>query len=440
MISNSPFFRDLYETPEIDDSSNDEFDGIHDFGNEDENIDDIEEDDNDNEYQNDYGEYSAKSSMEFQKMPEEQDFQWLLQSIRQLCLDSNHPEKFTDMRNELKKRGFIPENTSICPLPKKKKRPDLVRVASPFSQFYNPIENIGEGGYGKVMKIQNLIDKQYYALKVIKLDKSEGKMAFSEVQCLAHIHSPRIVRYHNAWIEGSEQSSQYRFYIQMEFVEGQSLANFLANQSGKIDIKEIHRILIELVLALNDIHSAGVVHRDFRPSNVMVRLDGSIVVIDFGISSVRRLSTCLGSCDQKRGRLSPIIQVPKRVGSLNIRPFDQKMIQEAEEPETTVKKVGTAIYSSPQQLNGRKSTIGDDIYSMGIMMFEILSQFKTQMEKAKMIQNLRNFQELPSSFTKTYPQESEMILKMVSKEREKRPNTVNILQSELFQMWMREQQ
>lgn len=76
---------------------------------------------------------------------------------------------------------------------------------------------------------------------------------------------------------------------------------------------------------------------------------------------------------------------------------------------------------------------------MGIMMFEMLSQFKTQMEKAKMIQNLRNFQELPIAFKQSYPQESEMILKMVSKEREKRPNTVNILQSDLFQMWMKEQ-
>lgn len=437
MISNSPFFRDLYEIPEVDDSSDDEFNNLYRFENEDENMDEMEEDENDSEEQSDYGDYSIKKSMEFQKTPDDQDFQWLLQSIRKLC--SDQPEKYEEMRNELIKRGFIPENTNTSPIPKKKKRPDLVRVASPFSQFYNPIENIGEGGYGKVMKIQNLIDKQYYALKVIKLDKNEVKMAFSEVQCLAHIHSPRIVRYHNAWIEGNEQSSSYKFYIQMEFVEGQSLANFLSTQSGNIDIKEIHRLLVELVLALNDIHSAGVVHRDFRPSNVMIRLDGSIVVIDFGISSVRRLSTCLGSCDQKRGRLSPIVQIPKRVGSLNIRPFDQKMIQEAEEPESTVKKVGTAIYSSPQQLNGRKSTIGDDIYSMGIMMFEILSQFKTQMEKAKMIQNLRNYQELPSSFKLNYPQESEMILKMVSKEREKRPNTVNILQSDLFQMWMKEQ-
>lgn len=440
MISNSPFFRDLYESPEVDDSSNDGFGEMNGFENEDENFDENEEDENDSEEINDFCDYSAKKSMEFQKTPEDSDYQWLLQSIKKLCSDSNQPEKYTEMRSELIKRGFIPEGSaSTSPFQKKKKRPDLVRVASPFSQFYNPIENIGEGGYGKVMKIQNLIDKQYYALKVIKLSKSEVKMAFSEVQCLAHIHSSRIVRYHNAWIEGNEQSSQYKFYIQMEFVEGQSLSNFLATQSGKIDIKEIHRLLVELVLALNDIHSAGVVHRDFRPSNVMIRLDGSIVVIDFGISSVRRLSSCLGSCDQKRGRLSPIIQVPKRVGSLNIRPFDQKMIQEAEEPETTVKKVGTAIYSSPQQLNGRKSTIGDDIYSMGIMMFEILSQFKTQMEKAKSIQNLRNFQELPSSFKQNYPQESEMILKMINKEREKRPNTVNILQSDLFQTWMKEQ-
>ncbi|KAK8887361.1 Eukaryotic translation initiation factor 2-alpha kinase [Tritrichomonas musculus] len=434
MLSHSPFFRDIDETPEVDDEFDD--DDMKSYENENEQFDDFEEDENDDDNQFDYSQFGFKKSTDFSKTPDEQDYQWLLQSIHQLCIDSNQPEKFSDMRDEMISRGLVPEISSSPLLPKKKKRPELTRVASPFSQFYNPIENIGEGGYGKVMKIQNLIDKQYYALKVVKVEKNEVKMAFGEVQCLAHIHSPRIVRYYNAWIEGSEQSDHYKFYIQMEFVEGQSLANFLTNHAGKIDIKEIHRLLFELVLALNDIHSAGVVHRDFRPSNVMVRLDGSIVVIDFGISSARRI---LGSSKSKCGRLSPIVQVPKRVGSLNIRPFDQKMIQEAEEPESTVKKVGTAIYSSPQQLNGRKSTIGDDIYSMGIMMFEMLSQFKTQMEKAKMIQNLRNFQELPIAFKQSYPQESEMILKMVSKEREKRPNTVNILQSDLFQMWMKEQ-
>ncbi|OHT12938.1 AGC family protein kinase [Tritrichomonas foetus] len=311
----------------------------------------------------------------------------------------------------------------------------MIRTGSPFSQFYHTIGNLGEGGYGKVMKIQNLIDRQFYALKVIRIDRSEVKMAFREVQCLAHLQSPRLVRYFNAWIEGSENSHHLSFYIQTEFVEGQSLANFLSSHSSsKIDEKVIHHLLIELTLALNDIHSAGVVHRDFRPSNVMLRPNGSIVVIDFGISSVRRVLR-----NQTPDIFPPVIQIPKRVGSLNIRPFDQIMIREAETPDTTIKKVGTPIYSSPQQLNGHKSTPGDDIYSLGIIMFEMLGQFRTDMEKAKMVKNLRNFNEVPASFKTDYPEETEMILKMIDKERGKRLSTVDILESDLFQRWMHEQ-
>lgn len=440
MFADSPFFQDLSDPPSFgndnddDDAPEIDIDDMLGYPNH-TNFEMDDQEDEDIPQQ-----IGFKPIPEYQVTPTTEDYNWLLHSIQQLCIDANKPEQFSKMVDQMNQRGLIPKESvhnSFCPVPKKKKSKNgqPVRVASPFSQFYNTLENVGEGGYGKVMKIQNLIDKQYYALKVIKLDKNEVKMAFSEVQCLAHLQSPRVVRYYNAWIEENDQTSTYLFYIQMEFVEGQSLAEFLNDNAGNISIEIIHQILIELVLALNDLHSAGVVHRDFRPSNVMLRQNGSICVIDFGISSVRRV---LKPRSQMPSRFPSAVQIPKRIGSLTIRPFEEKIIQEAGQSTSTIKRVGTPIYSSPQQLNGRSSTNGDDIYSMGIIMFEMLSQFQTQMEKVKMIQKLRNSNELPETFIRTYPDESQMILKMIDNERDKRPSAADILHSDLFQRWVEE--
>ena len=431
----SPFLCDIQERNNINFGSNDEIEiddedeDIDDFFNDDLNFPD--DDDND-DFLNDILFESKNNDDNFHQNPNHDDYQWLLNMIKNLCDRAGSPNEFSSIYYQLQQRKIIPDaeaNSSFHQNYNRKQ--SIARTGSPFSQFYDVIDNIGEGGYGKVMKIMNLIDKQYYALKVIKIDRSEVKMALREVQALAHLQSPRLVRYYNSWIEGNENSHHLSFYIQTEYVDGQSLSNLLRENAGHITLKNIYHILTELAFALNDIHKAGIVHRDFRPSNVMIRPDGSIVVIDFGISSVRYLLR-----NTTPDVSPPKVQIPQRVGSLTIRPFDQVMIREAAAPDTTIKKVGTPIYSSPSQLSGRKSFKSDDIYSLGIIIFEVFSQFKTDMEKIKLIRDLRSRQKLPDDFVSKYPEESELIIKMVDPLRENRPNIRKIIESEIFKKWL----
>lgn len=350
--------------------------------------------------------------------PTQDDYDWLLDTIRRLCDDSSDPGQYNDIYDEIIRRGIIPTG-SVDGLPP--------RFGSPFPQVYTTLETAGEGGYGKVLKIQNLIDKQIYALKIIELDRREISSAVREIQCLAHLKSPNVVRYYSSWVEEKNENTLL-LHIQTEFIEGESLATVL-DSGKKLEDEDIHRILWQIISATSEIHEAGIVHRDLRPANIMFREDGSLVIIDFGIASVSK------SRFSSIPRPPPCVYEQKRVGSLTMRPLDRFCLQEAVRDCDTIRSVGTPMYSSPRQLTGVKSTTADDIYSFGIMMFELLSRFKTRMEKSKAVQALRVNGVVSDEFREKYPAETELILRMLSVRAKSRPSATEIMNTELFRSY-----
>ncbi|OHT15752.1 AGC family protein kinase [Tritrichomonas foetus] len=358
--------------------------------------------------------------------PTEQDSQWLLDTIQSLCNESNQPNKFYDICGELERRGFIPQE-GVC-----QNVPKMKRTGSPFPQVYSTLGIITESDFGTLLKVQNLIDKQFYALKIIKLTINDIPSIMHEVQCLAHLRSARVVRYFSSWIEEVPNSALLSFYIQTEFVEGQSLANFLRIRRG-VSKETLHNIILELAKCLVEIHRAGIIHRDFRPSNVMFRSDGSIVVIGFGISSSLRT--------KRHRELSPpnVLATHRQTETLTIAPLDMLCISAADTAAcVTTRKLGNPTYASPQQLNGRKSTPADDIYSFGIIMFEILAQFQNDSQKTMAIKQLRNSGTLPDHFTLENKEESELILQLTNHNQNLRPSAQQIVQSKLFKRWKEE--
>ncbi|OHS97602.1 AGC family protein kinase [Tritrichomonas foetus] len=317
-------------------------------------------------------------------------------------------------------------------------------LGSPFAQVYSTLGTITKNEYDTVLKVQNLIDKQVYAIKISKSSVDEIPSAMREVQSLAALKSPRLVRYFSSWIEEIPNTRFMSFYIQTEFVEGQSLKSFLQahRTSNSRDTLEYHRILLDMMIALHEIHSAGIVHRDFRPTNVMFRSDGSIVVIGFGISAspkyCRKVKRRRDTSPPESGDHSNINKSTS-VTSLDKNAFVELCIGCADTAcQIKHQKLGNPIYASPQQLNGRRSSPSDDIYSFGIIMYELLSDFSSDSEKIKFIRLLRNSAFIPENFRKQFPDEAELILKITCHDASARPTSYEILNSDLFKSWRKD--
>lgn len=343
-------------------------------------------------------------------VPDDVDCEWLLSTVRGLCHDSDQDWRFAQIRDELEARGFI--SRPLSPIP---------RSGSPFAQVYRSLGEIGEGGYGKVYRVRNLIDRQQYALKVIQLERNEVGPAMREVQCLAALNSPRILRYYSSWLEEGSTDQEMSLFIQTEFVSGSTLRDVLDSRAD-VDVDFSKHVARELTQALIDIHSAGIIHRDFTPANIIIKPDGSVKVIDFGISSWRKNSDTLED------------EPPQEAGSLPERfmnPIDEFCLSQVEKANTW-REVGTPMYSSPRQLCGHKATAGDDIYSFGVTMIELFSAFRTHMEKAKVIGELKKGQ-IAKEFAAKWPKLAALAKRMTDSDPDKRPSASEIAESGLFE-------
>jgi eukaryotic-like serine/threonine-protein kinase len=195
---------------------------------------------------------------------------------------------------------------------------------------YEIVSLLGVGGMSRVYRVRNVISHRIEAMKVLLADlNAEPDMAArfaSEIRTLADLDHPNIAQLHTAMQVGNE------LVMMMEFVDGLTLQQ-LAKQtplSLEKTVDYIHQVLAALSFA----HNRGVVHRDVKPANIMVTPKGIAKLTDFGIAK-------------------------------------SKLQQELTRPGTTV---GSLYYMSPEQAIGDRAVDGrSDIYSVGILMYELLA-------------------------------------------------------------------
>ena len=192
-------------------------------------------------------------------------------------------------------------------------------------------KELGSGSMGTVFRAKNRKTGERVAIKLMSLALGTSNAALKrfehEVKTLRKLEHPNIVKY---IISGRYHSSP--FYI-MEFVEGKSL-DLILNRREKLPWEEVVAIGIDLCAGLQYAHDKGIIHRDLKPSNLMMLKDGSIKLTDFGIAKDADL-TALTAANST---------------------------------------VGTAAYMSPEQCRGtRDITHKTDLYSMGIMFYELLT-------------------------------------------------------------------
>lgn len=208
---------------------------------------------------------------------------------------------------------------------------------------YRVICLVGAGGMGEVYRARDPRLNRDVALKVLsdshRLHLPSQQRFEREAQALAALNHPNIATLHGIEASGDVQA------LVMEYVEGQTLAEMLAN--GPLTLTTASGIARQLAEALDTAHERGLVHRDLKPANIKVREDGTVKVLDFGLAKAFAPPT-EGSDPQ----ITTVTGVDPKVGGF---------------------AVGTPAYMSPEQMRGLRVDKRADIWAFGCVLFEMLA-------------------------------------------------------------------
>ncbi|XP_076286398.1 eukaryotic translation initiation factor 2-alpha kinase isoform X1 [Lasioglossum baleicum] len=198
----------------------------------------------------------------------------------------------------------------------------------------------------------------------------------------------------------TRKSPKMFLYIQMQLCQRLSLREWLKNQS-KRDCRRVLNLFQQIVEAVEYVHLQGLIHRDLKPSNIFFSFDDKIKVGDFGL--VTAMTEGYGE-----------VHTPT---SENEKTFLKNNLHTA--------NVGTHLYMSPEQINGLGYNYKVDIYSLGIILFELLIPFTTEMERVTALMNLRK-SVFPEDFDINHPAEYDLLKMMLDENPSNRPTTLGI--------------
>jgi eukaryotic-like serine/threonine-protein kinase len=206
---------------------------------------------------------------------------------------------------------------------------------------YKIVKKIGSGGMGEVYLAEDTRLNRKVALKLLPPeftnDKGRIRRFEKEARAVSALNHPNILTIYDIGQIGNSS------FIASEYVDGETLRQRVRN--SKMPLKEILTVCIQAAEALNAAHQAGVIHRDIKPENIMIRKDGYVKVLDFGLAK---------SID--RGALQN----------------SQLNTQSSDATETGI-LVGTVRYMSPEQARGLKVDAQTDIFSLGVVFYELIT-------------------------------------------------------------------
>ncbi|XP_011135236.1 eukaryotic translation initiation factor 2-alpha kinase isoform X2 [Harpegnathos saltator] len=204
-------------------------------------------------------------------------------------------------------------------------------------------------------------------------------------------------------VKSNASKTRTFLYIQMQLCQRLSLKEWLKQNSSVRDPLRVLSIFQQIVDAVEYIHLQGLIHRDLKPSNIFFALNDSIKVGDFGLAT-----TMTKDYDGTRTPVS-----------------DNETVDGSPMDSIHTACVGTHLYMSPEQANGKTYDYKVDIYSLGIIYFELLTPFSTDMERAMVLTDLRK-SIFPSNFAEQHAAEYDLLKMMLDEDPAKRPTAIGI--------------
>ncbi|NLL82246.1 MAG: Stk1 family PASTA domain-containing Ser/Thr kinase [Tissierellia bacterium] len=257
---------------------------------------------------------------------------------------------------------------------------------------YEIIEKVGEGGMAKVYKAKCHLLNRYVAIKILRDEFTNDEQFIGkfrrESQAAASLSHPSILNIYDVGVD--EIDNNIIHYIVMEFIDGKTLKE-LIKENGKLTIEKTISYSIQIAEALQNAHKNRIIHRDIKPHNIMITKEDRVKVTDFGIARAVTSSTVT----------------------------------------TTSNVLGSVHYFSPEQARGGYTDEKSDIYSLGIVIYEMATGKVPYDGESPISVALKHIQEdiiAPSQIDDTIPKNLEaIIVKCIQKRQSDRYNNVSDL-------------
>lgn len=271
----------------------------------------------------------------------------------------------------------------------------MIKVGMIVGDRYEILEKIGVGGMAEVFRGKDHKLNRFVAIKVLKEEFRENRSFIKkfkeEAQAAAGLAHPNIV---NVYDVGDENGI---YYIVMELVEGITLKKYI-ERKGRLTVKEATSIAIQVSAGLEVAHNNQIVHRDIKPQNIIISREGKVKVTDFGIAKAATSQT------------------------------------------TTSTAMGSVHYASPEQARGGYVDHRSDIYSLGIVLYEMVTgrvPFDGDTAVAVAVKHLQEEMVPPTTYNREIPFSlSQIIRKCMEKSPDRRYQDIGDLLSDLKQSLM----
>src|SRR6187431_2918701 len=284
---------------------------------------------------------------------------------------------------------------------------DLDRIS-----HYRIVEKLGAGGMGEVYLAEDTKLGRKVAIKILSEEFTTNKDRLhrfeQEASAASNLNHPNILTIHEV---GTDEG---RHYIATEFIDGVTLRRKAV--ASQLEIPEILDIAVQVASALEEAHAAGIVHRDIKPDNIMIRRNGFVKVLDFGLAKLTETSTDRSLSDAEA---STRVLVQTDAGVV----------------------MGTSHYMSPEQARGKQVDARSDIWSLGVVIYEMVSgrtPFEGETSTDVIVAITQKDPPPLARFAPEVPPELEwIVMKALRKDRDERYQTVKELLTDLRRLKQR---
>lgn len=262
---------------------------------------------------------------------------------------------------------------------------------------YRILSHLGAGGMGEIYLAEDTKLNRFVALKLLpqslSADQNANSRLLREAQAAANLDHPHICQIHEI------AETDGRSFIVMQFCEGENLAEKLAREN--LNLSETLDLAIQIADALANAHSHHIVHRDIKPANIIVNKQGQAKVLDFGLAKVIAERSDIDSEAQTEQVLSAADTI-----------------------------IGTVPYMSPEQVRGNPLDARTDIFSFGVVLYEMLGaeQLFRRESRAEIIAAVLNYEPpIEQTLAAAPPELQRIVRKCLAKDKEKRYQTAKDL-------------